>query len=606
MNTLKRISAIILALVMVLSLGVTVFATASEYQGEYSITVTASANDTAKHTYEAYQIFDGDLAVEDGAKVLSNIEWGANIPKNEGDTASKYSEMITALQAVTGLGECTTAAEFAAALTDENAADFAAAIEPFLTGTPAGTASSPVTNQEAVDGDEHADPIYGKSTKITVSTGAGYYLVKDTELEGVGAKTKYVLRVLGEETVNSKSDVPEVEKKIVEGSEKKDANTAAIGDTVNYEVTSPIPDMTGYDRYYFIYHDTFSAGLTFDGAKSVEITVGDTKLTVCTATPHTAEDGCDAYVVEEGDGKVKIVIRDFIKYNTEAYKGKNVTVKYTATVNENADLTQTGNPNDVKLEFSNDPNIKHEGDNDKDEPKQGEPTGETPEDRVITYVTSLEIVKQDGETKQRLAGVKFKIEGEALNTVIVVTESFELDPTGEYWKLKDGSYTTQDPNGTIDEQPVDQSKYESVTDKYKKTEHEQKIEKAEKVVYEGTTGEDGVLIFEGLKPGTYTITELETIDGYNMLDGPITIVVTADPTLESGCKWEVTGSATIEGNMIVVTIDNNKGTQLPSTGGMGTTIFYIVGGIMLLAAMAVCVSKVLSPKVKSTKVATEI
>lgn len=245
-----------------------------------------------------------------------------------------------------------------------------------------------------------------------------------------------------------------------------------------------------------------------------------------------------------------------------------------------------GNPNTVNLTYSNDPN-QEEGGTPGDEPSKDSPVGVTPDHETRTYVTGIELIKVDPEG-QRLTGAEFKLEGEKLNKVGVKTESFEADPEGTYWKLTDGSYTTDDPTS----EGMDTSKYEDTTTKYTRTVNEKFVETSESVTATGTVGEDGVLRFEGLSAGNYTITELTAPDGYNKLSGPIevTITWTAPVAPSTDCTWTTKSGSIVDG-IVQIEIENNAGTELPSTGGMGTTVFYLLGGVLVLFAVVLLVVK---------------
>ena len=110
----------------------------------------------------------------------------------------------------------------------------------------------------------------------------------------------------------------------------------------------------------------------------------------------------------------------------------------------------------------------------------------------------------------------------------------------------------------------------------------------------GYVDENGVLTFEGLGEGTYTITELVAPNGYNLLKDPITITITANATLE-GCTWTVkngeTGLTAGADHLFAFNVENNSGTELPSTGGTGTTIFYILGSLLVVVAGVVLVTR---------------
>ena len=110
----------------------------------------------------------------------------------------------------------------------------------------------------------------------------------------------------------------------------------------------------------------------------------------------------------------------------------------------------------------------------------------------------------------------------------------------------------------------------------------------------GYVDANGVLTFEGLGKGTYTITELVAPQGYNLLKGPIKLVITADAALDK-CTWTVTanGDKLSADNeyLYALTVENSAGTELPSTGGIGTTIFYIVGSLLAVGAVILLVTK---------------
>lgn len=374
-------------------------------------------------------------------------------------------------------------------------------------------------------------------------------------------------------TVNPKLDAPSVDKKIVEDGNKLVANTAAIGDNISYEVTSKVPNMTGYNKYYFILNDTMSKGLTFN--KDVEIKVGD--KTLVKDTDYTVNSSVAA---ETGITTITITFKNFIKYNADTA----IVVTYSATLNENADLTQTGNINEVNLTYSNNPNFNYAGENDT--PETNEPTGTTPNSTTKTYSTGLKLTKVDSD-ENPLTGAKFQITGEALKVVLINKEAFVLSENGTYYMLKDGTFTNT--------APADENKesYDSITNKYEKITTVTKNTVTTSINTSAYVDANGVLTFEGLADGTYTITELIAPNGYNMLKSPITITIESNATL-GGCTWTVKkGDAdlTAENNLYSFTVVNTTGTELPTTGGIGTTIFYIVGSVLALGAVVLLVTK---------------
>lgn len=611
MNTLKRISAIVLAIVMVLSLGLTVFADEAP-AATYKIKVTQNANDDATHTWKAYQIFTGKLADLDGKETLSDVQWGLGVDYTNAKTYKELGEktLVQALKAELSaifgsLADNASAADVAKALekaSDADAKVFADVVANYLTANVAGTATT------------HGK---GDSSEITGLV-AGYYLVRDemTEAEGEhGAYSDYILQVVDNVEVTAKTDVPSVEKKIVEGGKEVDYNEVGVGETVTYHLKSFVPDMKDYKGYWFIYHDLLSKGLTYKGGVTVTVYEPDAEDPTKIATPEnkiTLDTEVSTNTVDEGT-EIEIVLKNFFEQCKDR-KGWIIVVEYTAEVNKDAVIGSEGNPNTVDLEYSNNPNYDYDGD--KPTGDEGKVTGRTPKDIVKSYTTALEIIKVD-DKDNRLVGAEFSIKGTVAKKVIVEKDEYTQDnENGTYYLLKDGTYTNQNPNeiGEVDNKEELLGKYVDATGSTKYTlEHKKEIVEGdeEEVELVGTVGSDGVLRFSGLADGTYTIKEVKAPDGYNLLKDEITLVVESTDMSLEGCKWVVGNGSdekwtVLNDYLYQISVENKKGAQLPETGGMGTTIFYIVGGIMLLAAMAVCVSKVLSPKVKSTKVATEI
>ncbi|WP_415932758.1 isopeptide-forming domain-containing fimbrial protein [Ruminococcus champanellensis] len=534
MKATKRIFSVFLTCVLAFTMAFAMGLTASA--ADYTITINKPAGDIDR-TYEAYQIFQGNL---DG-NTLSDIEWGTGI-----DGAA----FLTELKKNASFTSCTdakTVAEKLAAFTNDSdeAVAFAKLAGKFLTTA---TATS-------------------STGKITVP--AGYYLLKDVTTVTDDALSLNILKVVKDVTVNPKADHPTVDKKIgTDISTGVAANEATIGDKVPFVIASKVPQMQGYTKYFFVLNDSMTAGLTYN--KDVAIKIGTTTL------------AADAYDVTYDDtaNTMKIVIKDFIQYKSEA--GKDIVVTYSATLNEKADLTQAGNKNTVKLTYSNNPNVDYKGDN---EPDTTDPVGVTPEHVTVTYSTKLQLTKVDGaDHNVKLEGVEFQITGTSIKTAVSKGEYFKQDAAGTYYQLKDGTFTETDPTAETE------SKYVSTSVKYAKVTDTTEQTKMQKVTASGTTDANGLITFEGLGAGTYYITELKTLGGYNLLTAPITVTITATPS-ETGCGWTVSSNATFEDDMVKLTVENNKGSVLPITGGIGTTIFYVIGGLLVCGAAVMAITK---------------
>ena len=505
----KKLASLLLALVMALSLAVTAFADEST---TYSITIN---NSTAGHTYEAYQIFTGDLATnEAGNKVLSNIVWGSGVSE-AGQTA---------------LGDAATKTE--TLKTEADAKAFTKAVAPYLT-TAAGSANTVTDGKYVISG-----------------LAAGYYLVKDQDGSLIGdndSYTEYIIQVVGNVTATPKSDVPEVQKKVKDINDSTDTTKTDWQDSADYDIGDSIPfqlkatladNVSSYTTYKVVFHDTLSKGLTYN--KDAKVYIDGTETNGFTVTATVNADGTTTLTVSCDDVKA-----------LGAGNSSVITVEYTAKLNENAVLGSAGNPNEVYLEYSNNPNKSEEGNNE---------TGETPKDVVIVFTYKTIINKVDSETKP-LTGAAFKLE-----------------------KLIKGEDGAADTWTTVKEFAVD-----------------------------GTTTS---FTFSGLDDGQYKLTETKTPVGYNTID-PIYFVIeathgeTADvPTLKTlnayltdanGNKQTEMkdgesvnidlGTVDLTAGSITTTVVNKSGSELPSTGGIGTTIFYVLGGVLVLAAVVLLVTK---------------
>lgn len=207
-----------------------------------------------------------------------------------------------------------------------------------------------------------------------------------------------------------------------------------------------------------------------------------------------------------------------------------ITVTYKATLNENAVIGTAGNPNKVKLEYSNNPT--------------GTGTGETTEKEVKVYTWELPVKKVDG-SGNALAGAEFSLYTDAACTQAV---SVVATTTAGVYKVCTKSDSAE---GHVHLTTV-------------------------------TTDSNGVLSIKGLDKGTYYLKETKAPDGYNILESAIKVVIGDNGALTIN---DATATAA------EVTVVNNAGTQLPETGGMGTTIFYALGGVLVLAAVVLLVTR---------------
>lgn len=557
MKNAKRIASLLLALAMVFAMALSVSALTEVPADTGSILI--KDNDTVKasqKTFAAFKILDLKAYADENGEIQT---YEYSVPASLADFyANRYGLDKTASDFATKV--------IASIADEEDIYAFAEAAMEAATAAP--YTGKPVTNGYKFSG-----------------LPLGYYVISDTTPSGDFVKPVSALLLdtaTPDVEIEVKAEKPPVDKFIDEDNDltteddRVEANEAAIGDTVTYVITSKVPDMTGFDKYFFIINDNMTKGLTF--TNNMKVTVGDKVLTAGTDYILTTTDN------EDHSTSLKIVFVNFLQYNTDEFIGKPIEVSYTAELNEYAETYKLPNKNEVYLQYSNDPNEDYEGEN---EPNPNEPPiGETPKEETRTYTTSLKITKTD-PIANRLQGAEFTLSGQAMNIVRVERESFVEDENGNYWLLTDGSYTTTAPDSLIDGAPVDTSKYDPTMKKFTKNTSVELIETPEDVVATGTVGQDGILRFEGLKSGTYTIKEIKAPEGYNILTEELQVTISFDKDTET---FTYEGAAD-ENGVAAITVINQAGSELPTTGGMGTTIFYIVGGILVLAAVVVLVSR---------------
>ncbi len=596
------------------------FAALADKTSTHTITIT-NTDQNVTHSYEAYQVFKGNL--DNATGKLSDNEWGSGV-----DAAG----LIGALKTATATGLAGVKAAVASVDTSDSAAVAAAAAKV------AEEVGKLTASDSANDVDDFASivALHLSSTKVAFTgtgpytasvTGDGYYFVKDTTdpttlstTTGSDTLSKYMLSVVADVNVTAKGTHLTPDKEILKANgqnyDRVKQDTAAVGDTVTFEVKIKVPNTKKYiDHFVFDMQDKLPVGMTFMGITSVKVANNDVPytLTVAERNPagsttygefatYTAPENAAAAVTNDGGEKIKLVFNNF-KSNAETnnWIGKDMVITYTAVVNDKADFTPTGNENEVWFDYSNDPNHDYDGDT----PGPGEPMGETPHDKTKTLLINLEILKTgDNGTTAALEGAEFEITSDDYNVTLVSGEKFEetgyiaqtgeTNQSGTYYKLKVGGYTTTAPTDST------KSMYED-----NGTKTYVKVTFANYDVTPGTTkkvtaitGPDGKIVLKGLKPGTYKVKESKAPAGYNLDSTEYTLKVnwtydansktgsfSKDATSNGGFS-DIDNTATFK-----ITIDNNSGTTLPSTGGMGTTLFYIGGGILVLAAVILLVTK---------------
>lgn len=619
---MKKILSIVSAAVMTLAMATTAFA------GNGQIKVTTS--ETTERTFKAYQIVTGNY--NSVTKTLSDVAWGSAISTATQNNTTFKNAVKTAVGAATFSAEA-----IIEKLTDSNVETFVDVLT-----TKAGGNYSYIGSPISLTGTLSSD-MYSYETAATLND--GYYIVVDetASIPSGSAAAKTIVKVVGGEVIvpiAEKTSYPTLEKKIVdkEGATsgvEMDTNTASIGDTVTYHLNAKIPEnMSQYNRYQYVMHDKLSSGLTFESISSVKVysIVGGAKEyykidgTTAVNYYNMTQLRTTTPAVRDGD-TFDLVFVDF-KNNFEgfSFNGTTVTtqyyieVEYTATVNKNAVIgigdDAAGNPNTAKLQYSNNPNVTVSND---DTPGNNDVTGVTPGDTVETYVTGITLYKCDTSTGLPMKNVKFTLKGTNLNKVNVIKQtSFTEAGDGTYYLLSNGTYTTTAPNETTYKK-YEETKNEASFDsshaykKYKTTKTTALTTATATgtgtMTLTATTDESGKVIFEGLEAGDYILEET-TPAGYNSI-GAINFKITATMGSDASAKilnnksividgatdltkWTYTQTSSVSAASFdknVVTINNKPGSSLPETGGIGTRIFYIVGGSLMFVALILLIAK---------------
>jgi len=583
----RRIAALLtaglLALTPCVSAGMSVFA------ADHKLTVVDT--DTIAHTYNAYQIITGTLGT-DGS--LSGMVWG------DGVDSAKLIAALNAHKADLGIE-----ADIASTATVNDVA----AVLAKITDAAKVQKLAKVFNEDDVLIAAKKKALTKDGNKYTNTALAdGWYLICDEsdplgteDDENVKVRSANLLQIVGDTEIDTKHSLPTLDKVIVNGTNEVDANSASIGDVVTYRIKTKVPDITGYDKYFFVVNDTLSKGLTYNGPLTVK--VNGTNLTLDEDGPVATKSGNYYVAASEYNAttgtEIKVVFENAVELFSGYNAGDDIVLEYTATLNENAVITDAGNPNTASLTYSNDPNedakgTPAEGDNppkpDEPGPDDGDVTGKTPDDFVKTYTTAIKLKKVDNHGT-KLTGAMFRITGEGVNKVVVAGEIFVEDAEGTYYKLKDGSYTTKASTADTAD------KYEEGGKKYKKITQSTIEKDTSGINVEAFVDSDGIVTFTGLGDcDEYTIEEIVVPEGYKKA-ADVKIKIESAPTLTKA-NWVVVKDGDTENpltanadNMYEFNVVNVQFSTLPSTGGVGTKLFYLFGGMLAVGSGVVLVTK---------------
>lgn len=538
MKQLKKAVALVLAMVMVLAMGsLTAFAEGPTH----SITITNTNSNISINgrTYSAYKLFDSTHNGDAYAYTMSTSSQFYSDELVSGTvTTGSLAELLKTYFTFTAVaGDASKVnVEPKGTFGDTEVRAFADKIQPFLISkTP--TASETATSETvtiSLDGE---------------GAGTGYYIVTGDAVptDPNGSQTVASAVIITNEdpsqVINPKAGIPTLDKKITAVSEGETvvsgavldnagkAAVAKVGSTVSYELDSIVPDLRGYSDYTFTFGDTISDGLDYV-KDSFKLKINGEEVTGITPS----------FVNEDKRFTFTIPMTTLSQYNPE----DSIVLTYDATVNRNS-LKYDYVNNTADLEYSNSP--------------YDDTTNETP--KKETYVININIdVDKVAKTVdgKKLAGAEFIL-------YRIVDKGDKKEEEYYKWDNNVVTWTTK-----------------AQADKF-------------------TTGENGKLTqqIRGLDKGTYYLVETKAPTGYNLIKDPIEITISVK---EKDGKVIYTSSATVTNGTINLeekqnasqpvateTVVNNSGTVLPSTGGTGTTIFYILGSILVIGAGILLITK---------------
>ena len=566
----SRFMAVLMAMTMILSMSMTAFA-AEAPKGTLTVN-----NTVAGKTLDLYQIF---TATKNEA---GNVAYTLN-SAYEGFFQSKISGAST----LTGEALSEKAYNYVkdqVGTDGSNGAAFAKDILDWILKNATTVATTHTTANTTAD------------TTVINNLDYGYYVVyplgaTDTSTAPGNEKVKSVASLVSvtgiDATVNMKSNYPTVDKKIIPAqsgsgitvgaivdaswdgshqmelddennpedtiaphseSDEKKAGDFGIGDTVTYQLTSKVPDMTGYNSYTFKFSDTLSKGLDLKEVLSVK--VGNTTLTAKKSGTNTY-----ALAYDQAKRTLTVTLNDF--YNSyKNHTGETITVVYTATLNKDAVIGMNPNTNKAVVEYSNDPTTGG--------------TGTSEPSIVDVHTFDFTIYKyylkdqNNKEDKTALAKAEFELyKGNTEGTAADEQAKVNIVDEGE---------------GVYRQATADEAKATGFT--------------SAKIVSDA----DGKVLVKGLDAGTYYLRETKAPEGYNKLlsDIKVEIKPVYDETTGKLTSYSVDytyNGKTTNGAAITnktdspeVAVENKTGAQLPSTGSKGA-LMVTLAGIVLFGAL---------------------
>ena len=562
MNAIKKILAVLVCLCVVCSCAV-MAVSAAEATGSITIQNPSNSNATvAGKTFNVYKIFN---ATTNGNNTsYSWYEKNGEKPFYDffyGEWKNSENETVVGVLGKQDDGNVQKAVEF---LADKNSggnnfelSQVAEKLHDYIVATGVAT---------------YIDPVKAGDTATSVNIpnlSYGYYLVYDnTTLEGSAVRSAVMLSTVNKDAVITlKANRPQILKQIKKHNEEYGKGTSvSIGDTVTFKITTAIPSHTLYTKYTYFVEDTMHDGLTLD-VGSIKVYKNNVELQDSFSVATTGlSNGVD----------FRVDFTDLMNDETKYVIGDELTIEYNAKVT-NAIEAQKANQNTAKLTYSNDPTDLASTGNVSDVAN------------VYSYQFVFTKFAEDTHgvlTNVRLAGAEFQlyrvVEGQPDQLITFTTRDAEHEVDGE--KTTYTQYVVADgDSGSVDTLATHNEGEATIS-----------------LAHLNMGGHLGDVSIFGLAEGKYKLVETKAPDGYVISDAPFEIEI-VDQIGELGSVGTLTVTGHHEGEIgsiintngiaesiltVWAEITNKPGSALPETGGMGTTLFTILGIVMMVGAAA--------------------
>lgn len=378
---------------------------------------------------------------------------------------------------------------------------------------------------------------------------------KDGVKEDQGTTTSgYTIEVLNEK--------PTLEKTVKDGDNWDNETDASIGDTVTWKVTASVPSKVDELKVYSL-KDTMSSALTW-------VSEEDAQLTITTSPKVVLEKDTDytLTVPENGTagGSWTITFTDAGKAKLAENNVTSIDVIFNTVLNTNANVGNTGNQNTGELDYSN---AIYPTEDPSNPNKDKEPGQDVITDQAIVYTFALGVEKVDGSTSTPLANVTFDLYS---------YDGLEENVTESVLKDSGTKINVSEAADGVGHYVVDAAGNATLT-----------------------TDTAGNIVVNGLENGNYYLVETKTNDGYNLLSKPVKVEINVEYTTttttvtKTDAEGNTTSTTTVTTNTFTggenntgtykIQVQNNKGFQLPTTGGAGTLLASLIG-IMLMGGGA--------------------